>query len=101
MPKITFTKEEIFDNEDWAFEEFLHGAFVNLSNEPCHPDSYMAIVDFKVLGDKLEQLEEQYSPNKEDWQRLTDSILSCPNHQPPMKIVASHILHKYDCAGDV
>ena len=81
------SKNEFEIDDVHALEDCLgsYNVFLNgISNEPCHPDSYMTIVDFANLKKAIKEID---AP-KSLMELAINYWITNPNNQPPLRLVA-------------
>jgi len=70
---------------------FLNG----FRNTPCHPDSYMTVLNYDAVDKTFKIIQDEYSLPKEKWLAFCDFWLNHTNKQPITCLLGLHIRRKF------
>lgn len=70
---------------------FLNG----IKNTPCHPDSYMTVLDYDAVDKTFKIIQDEYSLPKEKWIGFCDFWLNHTNRQPITCLLGLHLRRKF------
>ena len=68
---------------------FLNG----LRNTPCHPDSYLTVLDYDAVDKSFKIIQDEFSLPKEKWIAFADYLINHINKQPVTYLLGMHIKH--------
>lgn len=71
---------------------FLNG----IRNTPCHPDSYMTVLDYDAVDKTFKIIQDEYSLPKEKWLSFCDFWVNHTNKQPITCLLGLHIRRKFE-----
>lgn len=71
---------------------FLNG----FQNAPCHPDSYMTILDYAAVDKAFKIIQDEYNLPKEKWLAFCDFWVDHINKQPITCLLGLHIRRKFE-----
>lgn len=71
---------------------FLNG----FRNTPCHPDSYMTVLDYSAVDKTLKIIQDEYNLPKEKWLAFCDFWVNHTNKQPITCLLGLHVKRKFE-----
>lgn len=85
------------DNSLLLLDLFQNGhCFLNgIRNTPCHPDSYMTVLDYDAVDKTFKIIQDEYSLPKEKWIGFCDFWLNHTNRQPITCLLGLHLRRKF------
>ncbi len=71
---------------------FLNG----FRNTPCHPDSYMTVLDYSAVDKTFKIIQDEYNLPKEKWLAFCDFWVNHTNKQPITCLLGLYLKRKVD-----
>lgn len=71
---------------------FLNG----FRNTPCHPDSYMTVLDYDAADKTFQIIQDEFSLPRETWIAFCDYWIDHINSQPITNLLGRHIKRKVE-----
>lgn len=93
------TKAEILSELSLSLLDLFNAGhcFLNgFRNTPCHPDSYMTVLDYAAVNKTFNIIQQEYSLSKDQWLEFCDFWENHTNKQPITCLLVMEIRRKTD-----